>query len=253
MPSILSYGGGRQTIAMCGLIARGVLPKPDLIVIADTGRENPSTWQYLDAFVRPMLAPLGLEVEIAPHSLATVDLFAKNGDYEMPLYTKEGMLPGYCSGEWKREVVARHLRAKGVTEGEMWIGFAIDEKRRIAKMTRGKQRGKFTHRFPLTELMLTTAGCLAFVKALGLPEPSISSCWMCPHKKNEEWRVIRDEHPPQFEEACQIDEELREEDLDRGGSGVWVHHSRTPLRQANLNTVEPRSLVKQCGLGMCFV
>lgn len=37
---ILNYGGGRQTVAMCILIKRGVLPRPDHIIIADTGREK---------------------------------------------------------------------------------------------------------------------------------------------------------------------------------------------------------------------
>jgi hypothetical protein len=32
---VLNYGGGRQTVAICILIARGILPKPDRIVIAE--------------------------------------------------------------------------------------------------------------------------------------------------------------------------------------------------------------------------
>ena len=82
---VLNYGGGRQTIAICVLIAKEVLPRPDRIVMADTGREKLSSFDYLEAHIQPLLAPLGLSVEIAPRSLAYVDLYGKNGG--MPRFT----------------------------------------------------------------------------------------------------------------------------------------------------------------------
>lgn len=67
MTQVLGYGGGVQTVAMCLLVAKGVLPNPDRIVCADTSREVDSTWEYLDRYVQPyMLAECGLTVEIAP-------------------------------------------------------------------------------------------------------------------------------------------------------------------------------------------
>jgi hypothetical protein len=44
MFNILSYGGGIQTIAMCVLVAQDRLERPDAIIVADTGREMPTTW-----------------------------------------------------------------------------------------------------------------------------------------------------------------------------------------------------------------
>lgn len=250
MASVLSYGGGRQTVALCVLIARGVLSKPDRIVMADTGRENPMTWAYLAAHVKPMLAPLGLAVEVAPHSLATVDLYAHNGDLLLPAFTETGKLSGYCSGEWKREVLARYLRSQEIRSGEKWIGFALDERRRVTRMAASERDTRWIARFPLVELMLTSGDCLALIRSHGLPEPHRSSCWMCPHKGNTEWRVIRDEHPAEWEAACQLDDEIREND-DRGG--VWLHKSRVPLREADLSEPETPEMMRQCGLGMCFV
>lgn len=43
---VLSYGGGVQTVAMVALVLQGRLPRPDMIVIADTSREKQSTWDY---------------------------------------------------------------------------------------------------------------------------------------------------------------------------------------------------------------
>ncbi len=91
---VLSYGGGKQSVAMCLLVAQGKLPRPDHIVIANTGREAQSTWDYLGTHVQPMLAEVGLKVEVAPHSLATVDLYGHNGDLLMPAFTTQSGKPG---------------------------------------------------------------------------------------------------------------------------------------------------------------
>ena len=61
-------------------------------------------------------------------------------------------------------------------------------------------------------MMLTTGDCLKIIQDYGLPEPYRSSCWMCPHKYNVEWKVIRDQYPAEWEAACQLDEEIREND-----------------------------------------
>lgn len=247
MKTILSYGGGRQTVAICVLIARGILPRPDRIVMADTGREAAATWEYLDAHVRPILSPLGLTVEIAPHSLATVDLHGRNGDLLLPVYTVTGKLPGYCSNEWKARVVQRHLKAQGVDRCTLWIGYAFDERRRWDKP---EDTGPWSKEYPLVDLMLTTAGCIEVVTRHGLPAPPESSCWMCPNRRNGQWSRLS---PAEFTAACDLDESLRADDIANGGSGVYLHHSRIPLRLADLNTPEKSDVVRQCGLGMCFV
>lgn len=247
---ILSYGGGRQTVAICCLIADGILPKPDRIVMADPGREAATTWAYLASHVRPMLAEIGMTVEIAPRSLATVDIYSHTGTLLIPAFTATGKLSGWCSGEWKRDVRNRYLVAQGVYAGDVWIGYALDERWRVVRMLRSKRSERFGKRFPLVELCLTTRDCIEIVERRGLPSPPHSSCWMCPNRMNVEWRLLRDESPGEFAAACDLDEELREDD-EMGG--VWLHHSRVPLREADLDAPDSREPSRQCGLGMCFV
>lgn len=247
--NILNYGGGRQTVAICVLIARGVLPRPNVIVMADTGRENDSTWEYLDQHMRPFLAAHGLAVEVAPHDLATVDLYDKHGLTLMPVFTPTGKTRAYCSNEWKRRVVDRYLRSKGITEGTRWIGFAFDEKRRWSGM-HGNTEGKWTTICPLVDLMINTATCLKIIESAGLPQPKHSSCWMCPHKRNVEWRDIRDNYPERWKEAIAMDEEIRENDEQHA---VFLHHDRVPLKDADIDTDESVGKVQQCTLGQCFI
>lgn len=250
MTTILSYGGGRQTVAICVLIARGVLPKPDRIVMADTGRENASTWAYLAAHVQPMLGGVGLSVEIAPRSLATVDLYSHNGILLIPAFADSGKFSSWCSGEWKRDVVGRYLKSEGVSGGEKWIGFALEERKRVARLAKSEREPNWSYCFPLVDLMLTTDGCASLVKSHGLPPAPHSSCWMCPNKRNAEWKALT---PEEFAAACDLDDELRADDIFKGGTGVYLHYSRVPLRTADLDTPEKTETARQCGLGMCFV
>lgn len=247
--TIFNYGGGRQTVAICILVTRGILPRPDVIVMADTGRENPSTWEYLEQHVQPLMKKHGLEVEIAPHSLATVDIYSGNGDLLLPVYTETGKLRTYCSNEWKKRVCDRYIRSKGIKGGTRWIGFGFEERKRWSGM-HGKTEGKWTTICPLVDLMMNTATCLELIKSEGLPTPHHSACWMCPHKRNAEWRHIRDNYPDKWKEAIAMDEEVREND-ERGG--VFLHHDRVPLAEANIDVDESPNKIQQCTLGMCFI
>ena len=75
LPIVWSYGGGTQTAAIAVLVLQGRLPRPDHIIMADTGREATATWDYLDTVVQPALEAEGMRVEVAPHSLASKDLW----------------------------------------------------------------------------------------------------------------------------------------------------------------------------------
>lgn len=267
--NILNYGGGWQTTGMLVLIEQGKIERPDRIIIADTGREKSSTWRYLEQTARPKMQAIGLDIEIAPRSLAYVDLYGHNGDLLLPVLVKTGKLKAFCSDEWKAQVVNRYMKLcalgfdaqsivllphdyvkalmkKRVDQDRTnWIGFAFDERSRVKDQT--------GRRFPLIEMMLTKEDNREIVRKSGWALPSPSACWMCANMSNEEWRGVRDNDPTDFEAACQLDEEIRENDLFNGGSGVWLHHSRVPLREADLDANDRKESIRQCGLGMCFV
>lgn len=266
---VLNYGGGWQTTGLLVLIHQGKIEKPDRIVIADTGREKSSTWRYLEQTAQPKMREIGLDIEVAPRSLAYVDLYAHNGDLLLPVYTEKGKLSAFCSSEWKAEVIHRYLKltalghtlqtidmlTQSAVKSEMkrridqkwvnWIGFAFDERNRVKDQT--------AKRFPLIDLMLTKEDNRNIVRNSGWALPTTSACWMCANMSNEEWRGVRDNDPADFEQACQIDEEIRENDLFNGGSGVWLHHSRVPLREADLEAEDRKEPSRQCGLGLCFI
>lgn len=225
---VLSYGGGVQTVAMCALILRGKLPRPDIIVIADTGREKQSTWDYLDEVVQPALRREGMQVEIAPHSLATVDLYAGNGDLLLPVYTKTGKLPTFCSDKWKQQVIRRYLRSKGVEQADVWIGFSLDEKARVERAA--GDEGWYKRIFPLYDLGITRADCIVIAQDYGWSLPPSSACWMCPNMDDHEWAQMKENYPADFAKAVELEKEIQEWDGE-----IYLHNSRLPLEQASFN------------------
>ena len=55
MNQVWSNGGGTQSAAIAALIIKGELPKPDLAVTSDTGREASETWRFHDEVLGPEL------------------------------------------------------------------------------------------------------------------------------------------------------------------------------------------------------
>lgn len=255
-----SCGGGLQSVAIGVLIREGVLPRPDWAGIADTGRERRTTWQYLRDVLQPYLDPVGVTVHVIPHSLARVDLYAPTSDKPLvPAYTRsegemtlwgepvvrEGRLPSFCSGEWKRDVFERWLRLQGVLECDAWIGYSTDEKERAA----GKKdhRPWCRYRYPLLDLGLSRTDCVRLIEKAGLPQASKSRCYDCPHQDDAEWLQVRSD-PEEWALAVERDEAIREAD-EQGG--LYLHHSRVPLKMADL-TPGAGMPARPCESGHCW-
>lgn len=251
MINVLNYGGGIQSVALCVLIKRKVIEKPDFVVIADTSYECASTWSYLHEHTQPLLADIGLQVEIIPHSLSRYDLTDKNGGLLIPMHTSTGQMRTFCSANWKRDVVNAYLESRhGIRDMVKWIGFSIDEARR-AKLK--PERKGITIRYPLLELHLSRQDCKALILSDGLPLPRRSRCWFCPHQSNAEWAELRDTSPAEWIGAVAFDADWRDamptDVID--DSRVYLHRSRVPLDQADLSRTSGEN--RQCGMGTCFL
>jgi hypothetical protein len=240
-----SYGGGVQSAAIAVLIREGLLPAPDLAVFADTGRERRSTWDYLGRVMRPYLAPAGVTIQVAPHALARKDLYDDSGLTLMPAYTGEGRLAAFCSGEWKRDVIERWLRLQGVKTCVSWIGYSIDEMRRVPKKD---HRAWCQLEFPLIDRMVNRAMCVALIRRAIGEVPFKSRCYQCPHQNEEEWaETLAD--PIDGPLAIAVDEEVRANDPEQ--KGLYLHYSRVPLALVGSGTGIATPLAP-CDGGHCW-
>jgi hypothetical protein len=240
MNDVVTYGGGIQSTTIAALIVAGRLPRPERIVMADTGRERSAVWRYLDEVTNPRLAAVGLTVERIPPTYRTVDLIAGNrpdGDILMPVYTADGKLPTFCSNEWKTFPVRRYLRGLGYGPNNpirLWFGMSLDE---VGRMRTSDVKW-ITNHYPLIllpETRMSRGDCASFLEREGWPLPPKSACWMCPHRDDATWAEMKRDDPADFAAAVALEAEIR-----AGPWGdIWLHKARQPLDEVNFDTSRP--------------
>lgn len=260
---VWSSGGGVQSCAIAALIVMGKLPKPDIALIVDTGREKQSTWDYMDAVISPALASVGVTLErIHKDKWATVDLWGgeEGKSILLPMFTtqnseegKSGKLPTYCSNEWKARVIQRELRSRSVTACDMWMGMSLDEMKRVKYSGPGWLR-KF---YPLVfdkpfGVPMRREGCVEVVKAAGWPPAPRSACWFCPNMSDAEWYALKTSSA-EFEKAAREEDEIRKIDPN-----AFLHPSGVPLREVDFSAAAMGERVNLfnidgCESGHCFV
>jgi hypothetical protein len=257
MIQVFSSGGGTQSSAIAALIIQGKLPRPDFIVIADTGREAPSTWEYMDSVVAPALDKIGLVVHrVGPQwvSDSASGVFHASGSLLIPAFSNQtgnpSKLSNFCTNEWKVRPIERWLkRVHGVKKGSWvkWIGFSFDEPRRYNRMMEGKDYKAGLVRFPLVELRLKRQDAIQSVIDMGWPTPPRSRCYMCPNQSDSEWAEVKNRWPAKYEAALTLDSVIRISDPH-----AFLHSKIKPLAAADLT--KPDDLFSgSCPNGECFI
>lgn len=261
MTEVFSTGGGTQSTAISALIIQGKLPRPDFVIIADTGREMPTTWQYMDAVVRPAFARIGIEV----HRVSKDDYgepgclgdYSKRGDGDLliPVFSNQGGKPSklsaFCSDKWKVVVVSNFLsREHGLTPSKYrkWIGFSLDETKRVLRKMDSQDFKNGLIRFPLVHDIPTKRHeAIRIVEKMGWPSPPRSRCWMCPNQSDFEWNEVQTDYPELFDKAIALDDSIRVRDAN-----AFLHSGIVPLKTVNLE--KPDDLFSgSCASGECFL
>jgi len=233
----LSSGGGTQSNATICLMHDGKLPKPEIIIMADTGMEMPYVFEYQKEYIAPLCEDMGVPYVIVKKSdWSDWGLYDKRGEPLVGFFTelngrKENndcnKKPAYCSGKWKTDVTRRYLNhhfSKEVKCGvDSWIGYTIDELRRVRTPI-----GKWQNRYPLIELRMTRPDCIKYVEDFGLPTPPKSACWMCPNRPNSEWLDMKLNVPDVFKMACDFEVELQKEHPH-----LWLNQKGEPLSEVD--------------------
>lgn len=247
-----SCGGGRQSAGIAALIVLGELPKPDHVAMVALEWEVRSVWPYVNTYVRPALAALGIPfTAIARRDYATKDLWggADRRSVLLPVHTNQsgepGKLPEFCSGEWKRDVVKRWAAAQPDWKARRvsnWVGISWEERDR----RRGPRQIWFQPSYPLLDRRPTTvSGCLAAVKNVGWPAPPRSRCRHCPNQSDAEWLELTAD---EFTAACELEDEVRAVDPH-----AFFHKRLIPLRDVTMNPADDNGgLFGGCSAGTCY-
>lgn len=225
---VWSSGGGVQSTAIAVLICQGKLPKPDLALMVDCGYESSRTWEYVKGVTIPRLKDAGVNLQIVPSSrYVDVGLFSKSGHCVLPAFrvNPDGSVSHFsthCNGLWKQYVTKKFVRESGFDRFVHWIGISTDESRRA----RGNSGAKYIEvEYPLIDLGLSRKDCAELIRSSGWPMPARTSCIICPQRTMFEWLKLKVECPDDFEEACRIEDEIREKD-----PSVFLNSRCKPLR-----------------------
>lgn len=248
---VMSYGGGKQTVAMVTLVLQGKLPKPDLIVFADTSREVKTTWNYLENIVQPALSKIGLKVEVVSHEYSYWDIVRGENETQailLPAFTRQngrvGKMPTFCSNEWKQRPIRRWLKEQGVNDCDVWLGISLDEAERM----KSSGLNWYRHVYPLIEITpMHRRQCEIQIKDYGWEVPHKSRCWMCPNQSPEAWKQMKQLNNGDFDLAVSLESEIRKKD-----EHIYFHPLAVPLNEAVEESEKQGDMFDGCDSGYCF-
>lgn len=256
--NILSLGGGIQSSTIMLMSARGMLPKLDHIIFADTGWEPKAVYAHLDWLEETTGLPIarvscGRNIR-EDAMVAQVRGRAQDGERwgAMPLFVLDNGRPGQirrqCTSEYKIQPIEKYIRRDvfGLSSGQrmpkdarvvQWMGISSDETRRV-RISKDRWRD---FAYPLIGLPRdmglgrpwSRTDCMAWLQR-EYPDHIVprSACVGCPYHSNAEWRRIRDETPDEWRDAVELDEAIRNCNGMRGQA--FLHADRVPLAQADL-------------------
>jgi hypothetical protein len=228
------FGGGVDSTAMLIALKRADI-YPSIITFADTGAEKPETYEHvrlMDAWLQRVGFPTVTWCKLSTKASTTHnDLTGNCLDNETLPSLAFGMKS--CSVKWKQDAQDNYIKgvnAKYVGKElpahlanchavhPLWTD-SLTTGRKIVKLigydssTADIRRSSkiktedadFLYVYPLQQLGMTRADCIAMILEEGLPVPIKSACWFCPASKQWELYWLAGTHPELFEKACEIE------------------------------------------------
>jgi len=227
-PIAWACGGGVDSTAIAVLICQRELPTPDYAWIVDVGYEPRTTWAYVSDVLQPKLAEVGVKLHVLKTSDYTQNDLVRGGFPTIPAYRKRDdgtiqKLHTHCSNGWKARVAEKWLREQGVHAVEQWVGISAEETARV----RESDKAWIRLRYPLVERGLTRNDCTYLIGQAGWPLPERTSCYLCPHHSQGDWRRLAMRNREDFMRAVEAEREIRKTNPD-----IYLHRSGKPLDQA---------------------
>ncbi|MFE9407451.1 hypothetical protein ACFYN0_01405 [Streptomyces sp. NPDC006704] len=240
---------------MLALSAKGILPRVDYAIFADTGWEPKAVYAHLDRLEREIAEPAGIPVlRVTSGNIRKDALDPDHRFASMPLYIlnqdgKPGMTRRQCTGEYKIKPIKKKVREllgfpypARIPQGtfvEQWVGISTDEFHRAKDSDVKYMR----NRHPLIDMGWSRSDCIRYLTSLGLADTPKSSCLGCPYHGNAQWRSIRDASPDEWADVVEFDAAIRKGNARANATGnrllgeAFLHRSRVPLGEAPIDHV----------------
>jgi hypothetical protein len=264
----LSLGWGVQSFTLAAMIALGDLPMVDAAIHADTTHESEHTYTFASRWtqwledrgvrvvtVTPKTEKSGIVRPLADGSALSV---------AVPVYTRNergtvrGQLSRQCTEDWKIKPIRTYIRSQIAKKetADLMLGISTDE------VQRAKSSGVLylEHVFPLLDLRMSRAGCVAFLEKSGLEVPPKSACHFCPFHSRGHWIAMKRENGSDWQNALAADEILRDARPGKDAHSLYIHTDARPLKDA-VTIPEDFGLIQSgfdfedasCDSGHCFM
>lgn len=262
---ILSLGAGVQSSSLLYMMLDDIIPKADHAIFADTGWEPAKVYEHLD-YLKGLMETAGIQFHQVSAGNIREDAFSGNRFATMPFYVRtgngeKGIVRRQCTHEYKIQPLLKKQRElAGLKPGQRAkehlsttiIGISYDEIQRM----RDAAFPWIRNEYPLVDRKITREDCIKYAEQHGYRKPPRSACIGCPFKSNEEWRILKNEQPEEWEDAVQFDQALRNPDTKpkRLHGTLFLHKDATPLTEADLRTDKEKGIYtlfdQECE-GMC--
>jgi len=266
----ISLGAGVQSSALLCLSnaeERGV-PRADFALFADVGAEPPWVYRHLEALKEISDIPIYTCAAEGP----TLDDVVKRTDgfIPIPAYTldtrtdKRGILRRQCSREFKitpcAQWVRGHLgyqpRQRIKEKVQCLLGISIEEAMRM----KPSRYPFIVNDYPLVDARIPRGECIDILKRHDWPMDDLakSACTFCSYHDDAHWLKMKEgneEERAAFEEACQVDEMIRNRTKAGAERPIFLHHSCKPLRSLDFSQEKNQlkfDFMQECD-GICGV
>ena len=261
---ILSLGAGVQSSTLALMIEKGLIPKVDCGIFADTMGEPKLVYSHLEWLEKQLSFPVHRvkKGDLKQNMIDAID--GKSTFLKVPLHTKNehtgkrGLLRRHCTTDYKiipinqkvRELLGlkKRQRVKKDMKVEMIMGISYDEIYRI----KPNRLPYITNIYPLADMKMRRSDCLTWMKNNGYPKPPRSACTFCPYHSNKEWRNIKQDKD-EWEKVVKLDQIIRE-GTERNTDQLFLHKDRIPIDQVDLSDPKDDQLnlfIDGCVEGYC--
>lgn len=209
--TLLTFGGGTNSSAIIAGIIEKELPRPDLILFADTGGEKPHTYDHI-VWMQSFLKKHGFpEITIVKRILRNGNSPTLEEDV-LRLKTLPSIAFGWktCSQKFKIAPQDQYCNKffkqyfKLGNKVTKIIGYDFAETRRWMKMK--VEDDKYIYKAPLVEWEWDRTACVESLKRVGIPQPGKSACFFCPSTKKTEIVQLGKDYPDLLERALKMEQ-----------------------------------------------
>jgi 3'-phosphoadenosine 5'-phosphosulfate sulfotransferase (PAPS reductase)/FAD synthetase len=257
---VLSYGGGVQSTAIILMAIDGEIPRPDIVVFADTGSELPSTYSTVGA-IHALCDQHGIPFEIVRSNFGeSTDLPGAHDLHEWYLHYARLPMVGQprCTFNFKIYPVRRFVKTL-VDQSQpkpwvsQWLGITTDE----AHRARESEVQWSESLYPLIDADLSREDCAAYIsKHYPELEVSKSGCFCCPYQSAKKWIKLKVEHPDLFDISRSMEIAAAKNGVKRGLWGarsIIAFDHDTRLTDFGFEIGQPLYEDFECDSGGCFL